>query len=563
MEIFTELSLIIAIVTVVSIIMKLLRQPLVVGYILSGILVGPYFLNIIHSTELIELFSKIGISILLFIVGLSLNPMVIKEVGKVSFLVGTAEILLTTVVGFIVAQLFGFNLISSIFIAAALSFSSTIIILKLLTDKGDINKLYSKIAIGILLVEDLVATILLLVVSTTAHSQNSSDIVNLAISLLLKGLVVAVLLYVVSRYVLPRVGSFFATSQELLFLFSLAWGLGLSVVFYQIGFSIEIGALIAGVALSLSPFAYEIGSRMRPLRDFFIIIFFIMLGSHMVWDNIGNLIVPAVFFSLCVLVGRPFIVFMVMNIAGYRPRPSFQAGLTLAQISEFSLILMALAVGLGRVTNEAASLVTLVAVMTIAVSSYFIVYSDGLYRRMEWLLKRLDIFHKKRKRNTHSTTEAEVIIFGYDRVGSDFIKAVDKLEKDYLVVDFNPQSIKKLQDRNIPFRYGDAEDVEFLQELDFHQVKLIVSTIPDFKTSMLLINTYRHVNPSGIILVISDNVEHAEKLYLAGATYVVMPHFLGAHYASQLIAKHGFDVAEFERERNLHLQRLAKRELEA
>jgi hypothetical protein len=351
-----------------------------------------------------------------------------------------------------------------------------------------------------------------------------------------------------------------AGSQELLFLFSIAWGLGLAAIFFAVGFSIEIGALIAGVTLSVSPFAYEIGSRMKPLRDFFIVIFFVLLGYQMVLSDISNLLVPAMVLSLFVLIAKPIIVFFIMDILGYRRRVGFLTGLTMAQVSEFSLILMSLALVHSHIDQKLASLITLVAIISIAGSTYFILNADKLFSRFDPFLKSIELRKDKKQRRSSSHQDYEVVVFGYDRVGNDFVRAAEKLEKKYIVVDFNPTSIKQLQEKGIPFKYGDADDVEFLGELNLSQVKLIVSTIPDFKTSMLLVRTYRQHNLTGIIMVLSHDIEHAEKLYLAGASYVVMPHYLGAHYASQMIAKHGFDIAEFERERNLHLQRLAKRE---
>ncbi|MCC2630771.1 MAG: sodium/hydrogen exchanger [Candidatus Paceibacter sp.] len=559
MNVFIEVSLIVFIATLVSFIMRFMRQPLVVGYIFSGILVGPYALNILHSTEDIEFFSKIGIAILLFIVGLSLNPEVIKDIGKNSLIIGLGQVILTAVVGLYLVFGIGYDMLSSVYIALALTFSSTIIILKLLSDKGELNKLYGRISIGVLLVQDIVATFTLIVISTIGVPQQG-DLTNVIIMLVLKGIVVATFLFVVSKKILPKLSSYFATSQELLFLFSIAWGLGLAALFYGLGFSIEIGALIAGVTLSVSPFAYEIGSRMKPLRDFFIILFFILLGSQMALSHLSDLIILAVILSVFVLVAKPLIVFFVMNFLGYRRRTAFMTGLTVAQISEFSLILASLGLTVKHISIDVASLITLVGIITIAGSTYLILYADKLYTRLEHLLKTLEVKRNTKRERTHFSENYEIIVFGYDRVGNDFVQSAEKLERKYVVVDFNPVSIQIMQSKGIPFKYGDADDVEFLHELEFHQVKLVVSTIPDFKTSMLLIQTYRQVNPSGIILVISDNIDHAEKLYLAGASYVVMPHYLGAHYASQLIAKHGFDVAEFERERNLHLQRLSRRE---
>lgn len=569
MTLFTEISIIFVLATAIALVMRAFKQPLVVGYIATGILVGPYVLNVLHSHDDIELFSKIGISILLFIVGLGLNPDVVREVGKTSFLVGVGQVIFTALTGYYLGLFFGFGQMASFYVAAALTFSSTIIILKLLADRGDTTKLYGKISIGILLVQDLVATITLLMISILGSKSTGSDVAVFSqawieiIHLVTKGSIIIVALYLISKYILPKLANYIAGNQEVLFVFSLAWGLGLASLFQALGFSIEIGALVAGVTLSVSPFAYEMGSRMKPLRDFFIILFFILLGAQMVLSNFLTILVPALIFSAFVMFIKPVIVFILMNLLGYRPKTAFSTGLTVAQISEFSLIMIALGLSLGQVSQEVASLITLVGIITISGSTYLMINADQIYMFLRRPLKLLE-FRKHHHRELKGEAEDfDVIIFGYDRVGYDFVKAAKNITSQYVVVDFDPQSIKKLQSEAVPFRYGDAEDVEFLQEIGFQNAKLVVSSIPDFKTNLLLVQYYRKQNPTGIMITISHEIKHARELYLAGASYVVMPHFLGAKHASELISKHGFKLEDFDQIRNEHLVHLAERELHA
>lgn len=566
MPIFIEISIIIVLATAVAFIMKLLKQPLIVGYIATGVLVGPYVLNILHSKHEIELFSKIGISILLFILGLGLNPDVIKEVGKTALVTGLGQVLFTSVIGYFIVLALGFSPLAAIYVAVALTFSSTIIVLKLLTDRGDTDKLYGKISIGFLLIQDLVATLILLAVTVLAATDVSAGqsmvdaVVGQMVNLGIKGIIITIALYYMSKYVLPKVANYIAGNQEVLFIFSLAWGLGLASVFYTIGFSIEIGALVAGVTLAVSPFAYEIGSRMKPLRDFFILLFFILLGAQMVLSEFTALIVPALVLSAFVLIGNPIIVYILMNLLGYRSKTSFMAGLAVAQISEFSLILVSLGLSVGHLDISIASLVTLVGIITIAGSTYLILYADQIYAVLRGSLRFITFRKKPMAEQATHKESAEMIIFGYDRVGHDFVKAATKITEKYMVVDFNPQSIKKMQAHNIPFRYGDAEDVEFLQEIGLQESKLVVSSIPDFKVNHLLVQYYRKVNTDGIIITIAHEIRHAKELYLAGATYVIMPHLLGAHHASKLIAEHGFSMPSFDEIRNKHLVYLHERE---
>ncbi len=564
MTIFIEISIIVIIATLVSLVVKFFKQPLIVGYIATGIIVGPYVLNILQARDEIELFSKIGITLLLFIVGLTLNPDVMREVGKASFITGIGQVLFTSVIGYFIVRSLGFGTVPSAYIAVALTFSSTIIILKLLSDRGDLGKLYGKISIGFLLVQDIVATILLLVITVVGAtaiipSGNLSHFAVVEIMTLLgKGALASVFLYFVSKYVLPGIARFVAGSQEVLFIFSLAWGLGMSVFFYTIGFSIEIGALIAGVTLAASPFAYEISARMKPLRDFFIMLFFVLLGSQIIISQFPALLSAAALLSLFVLVGNPLIVIILMNLLGYRIRTAFMAGLTVAQISEFSLILIALAFSLGHVSLEVVSLVTLVGVITIIGSTYFIQHADRIYLFLKPALSILTLRKPYIKENNLAES-FDIIIFGYDRVGHDFVETARQITNNYLVVDYNPSSITRARLQGIPYRFGDAEDIEFLDEVQISRAKLVISTIPDFHINLSLLTHYRSHNQDGIFVTISHDISDTYALYRAGASYVVMPHYLGAGHAAALISSHRFNREAFEDEKARHLKSLEER----
>ena len=545
MEVFIELSLIIVITVLIAGIMKLLKQPLIIGYILAGIIVSPYFLNIVKSTDTISVFAQIGVAFLLFIVGLSLSPRVIREVGKVSLITGIGQITFTSLIGFFISKfLLGFSTIVSLYIAMGLAFSSTIIIMKLLSDKNDLETLYGKISIGFLLVQDVFVIILLMIISAFS---GKLDKISLTFGTVFFGILAIGLFILIVIYILPRLSKFFAKSQEFLFLFSIGWGLGLAALFHYIGFSMEIGALIAGITLSISPYHYEISSKMRPLRDFFIILFFILLGSQMVFGNIGQLIIPAIILSLFVLIGNPLIVMTLMGLLGYKKRTGFQAGLTVAQISEFSLILIALGVSVGHLTNEILSLVTIVGLITISGSTYLILYSDKIYPHFS---KYLSIFEKKKARKEKDFKKKyNTILFGYNRIGFSILKSFKKIKEKYLVVDFNPTTVSDLQKFNIPCIYGDVDDTEFLKTLELDKIKMAVSTIPDFETNVLLIENVRLVNPKAIIIVRAHTIKEALDLYDEGASYVLTPHFLGGEYVAKMIKDLKTESGEYKTER--------------
>lgn len=560
MGLFLEISLIIFSVTLVSVVMRLLRQPLVIGYIVSGILVGPYYLNILQADETIELFSKIGIAILLFIVGLHLRPSVIKEVGVPAMVTGIGQVVFTSLLGYGLTRVLGFAPLESLYIAVALTFSSTIIILKLLSDKGDLGTLYGRISIGFLLVQDIIASLILLFIAGMSGAAGSASPGLLFLVIMVKGVAVVLFLYALVRYVLPRLTRFFSSSQEFLFLASIAWGLGVASLFHAIGLSVEVGALIAGVALSMAPFADEMASRLKPLRDFFIILFFVFLGSQLELGGLVSHIGPAVILSLFVLLGNPLIVFVLMNALGYKSRIGFLAGLTVAQISEFSLILVALGVSQGHVSPSVLTLVTIVGLVTIAGSTYMIMYGKVLFatlkpalRFLEWRAGRVSSAHME-------SGNYEALLFGYDRGGDTYVEAVHSLTSRFAVIDINPTAIERLQRKGLPWKYGDAEDPEFLAELPMDSIRLVISTIPDFSVNHLLVKRIRRVNKRAIILVVGATITEARALYTAGTTFVIMPNYLGADYTSRLIGKYGFSPQGFRTEKKRHAVHMDKHE---
>jgi Kef-type K+ transport system membrane component KefB len=547
MEQFSEISLILLVTLGVSVLMRLLKQPLIIGYIIAGVLVGPYVLNILYSTEMIEFLSKVGITALLFVVGLGLSPKVLKEIGVVSSVTGFGKVIISSLIGYFIGQALGFSVVESLYISVALTFSSTIIILKILTDKGDTNKLYGRISIGFLLIEDLIAAIIL--VGLAGLQGASGSILDIASGigfLLLKGILALVVLFVISNFILHRLTNFVARSQEFLFIASLSWGMAIAALYYALGLSIEIGALVAGVTLSLAPYAPEISSRLKPLRDFFVTLFFILLGSHIQFSNLQELFLPIMVYFFLIFLGNPIIMFILLNLLGYSRKVGYQAGLTVSQIGEFSLILVTLGLNLGHLSRETVSMITIVSILTIASSTYLILFADKLYKILNPFLHLLE-FRKIQNKTQKRVKEIEAIVFGYKRAGPEFVKIFSKFNINFLIVDFNPETVLKAQEIGLHAEYGDAADVEFISELPLKSLKVLVSTIDDYETNMILVRAFRRENPSGIFISMSDSKENALKLYQEGATHIVLSHYLGAKQASLMIEKLGLDHINYDK----------------
>jgi len=540
---------------IVSYLIKIFKQPIIIGYIIAGVLISPFLLKFGATTEIIDIFSKFGIAFLLFIVGLHLNPKIIKEIGGASLFVGLAQMVLTFGLGFLVAfKILGYSSITSIYVGVALAFSSTIIIMKLLSDKKQLDSLYGKISIGILIIQDLVAVAVLMFISSTTTGLSLG---SFALKGLLSGGALIIGLFLIGYFVLPSLTRHIAKYQELLFLFSICWCFVAAALFSIFGFSIEIGALVAGVVLSFSPYSPEISSKIRPLRDFFLIIFFIILGLNIQVSNIGSVIVNAVILSLIALLAKPLILMVFMALFGYTKRTNFLTGTTLAQISEFSLIVLALGVTAGHIGGEILSTLTLTGIITISVSTYMIIYSNQFYQKMSGFasfFERKKVKQKKRLRKKY-----DAILFGYNRIGFSILKSFKKLRKHYLVVDFNPDIIEDLSKFRISSLYGDAYDTDFLEDLPLEKVQLVISTIPDFETNLLLLQTVKLINPKAIIIVRAHTIKEAFKFYNRGANYVLTPHFLGGEYLAKLIKNIKTSERGYKEEKRKHMRMLTER----
>lgn len=545
---FTDLSIVIAIGVLISLFMRIIKQPMIIGYIVTGIVVGPTLLNIIHSTESIEIFAQFGIALLLLIVGLGLNPRVIKEVGKIAALIGIGKVTIASLIGYAVGRYFGYSTVASLYIGLALSFSSTIIILKLLTDKKEQNRLYGKISIGFLLVEDMIATLVLIGASASANGGLNFE--NFG-TLLFKLVMLIWGLIIVRWIILPKLHRFIANSQEFLFLFAIGWGLGIAALFYWAGFSLETGALIAGVSLASLPYAQEIGARLKPLRDFFIVLFFISLGSHLAVAQVTAILPRALFLSVLVLVGNPIIVMTIMGLSGYTKKTSFKAGIAGAQVSEFSFIMLLLANQQGQVSTEVVSLITVVALITIAVSSYVIIYADPIYNKLE---KYLGVFERKKLHGDNERREHfELVLFGYHKGGREFLDIFKQLKKSYVVVDYDPDVIDILESKQYRYVYGDVTDLELLGEINLDTSKLVVSMITDFPTNQFLANWLAAHNPHAVYICTADTIEQAAELYSLGVAYVILPHFIGTEKIGNFIKHSGLKKSEFKHYREKHL----------
>ena len=553
-QIFIQLGIILLVAFIISYIAKFFKQPLIIGYIVTGVIISPFIIYSGTSKEIIDTLSHFGIAFLLFTVGLHLNPKVIKEIGTTSLFISLTQMIFTFTLTFLVSfYIFKLNILTSVFLGIAIIFSSTIIVTKLLSDKGHLDSLYGKISVGTLIIEDLVAVGVLMFISSMS---NKTDFSSFAMHTFLLGGGLIIALFLIGFYVFPFITRKVARYQELLFLFAIFWCFAVAALFLQLGFTVEIGALIAGMVLSISPYSTEISSKVHPLMDFFLILFFIILGVNINVSSISSIITLSIVLSLIALIFKPFILMTSMAFLGYTKRSNFLVGTSLSQISEFSVIVLTMGLAMNYILPEILSAVALTLVLTTFFSTYIIIYSEFFYNKMKSFASFFE--RKKIKEKPIIEKNYDAILFGYNRIGFSILHSLKKIKKNYLVVDFNPETISNLEKWKIPCLYGDMYDMDLLDSLPLDKIKIGVSTVPDFETNSLLIEQIRLVNKDAVVIVIAHQIKDALELYKKGASYVLTPHFLGGEYVARMIIEEKVSKKGYESEKEKHLDLLKK-----
>jgi Kef-type K+ transport system membrane component KefB len=548
---FLDLTVIICLAAILSLVFKLLKQPAILAYILTGIIIGFFHYFQSSNQDVLQTMSQIGVTLLLFMVGLEIKVSELFSLGKSLLIAAVGQIALTLLGGFTIATLFGFDFMSSFYIAMALTFSSTIIVVKILSDKKELHALYAKFSVGILLAQDIVAIALLMLLSGVSTKTQGLDTLINFILILVKGGILVGVVALLSRHFFPKFIESVAKSSETLFLVSLAWVFGLAAIVSSpyVGFSIEIGGFLAGLALANTMANYQIIAKAKILRDFFIVIFFVLLGIQMSFANLPAIILPAIILSLFVLLIKPFLITLVMSVMGYRKRTSFLTGVSLSQISEFSLILVFMGYKLGQIDQKVVSLITVVGLISFFVSTYGLINSKLLYRKIAPFLGYLERDDTKKDEigqpeDSLENLDDHVVVVGGDQMGESIMEALADKDMDVVLVDFNPSILKKMETKKIHRLYGDIADLDIQERARLAQAKMVISTIPDAEDNVLLLKELKHENRRAKVVVMALDSHDAKLLYNEGADYVILPHLAGGRQMAEIILDDHLDKIE-------------------
>ncbi len=544
-SIFAEIAALLGLAAAVGLAGRMLRQPLVVSFILVGVLAGPAGIGLVRAADQVELLAELGIAVLLFLVGLKLDLGLVRSLGAVAVTTGLGQVVFTAVFGFLIGLGFGMPPLEAFYVAVALTFSSTIIIVKLLSDKREIDSLHGRVALGFLIVQDIVVVLAMIVLSAIGvgaavdHPARAILLVVTAGGLLLA----SVLLFV--RFLADPLTERLARTPELLLLFAVALAAGGAAVADAVGLGKELGGLLAGIALASTPYRDALAARLAPLRDFLLLFFFVALGSRLDLAQMRADLVPAIVFAIFVLVGNPLIVLAIMGAMGFRKRTGFLAGLTVAQISEFSLVFVAMGASLGHVGEGALGLVTLVGIVTIAASTYMIIWSHELYASLEPLLRPFERRVTVREpigAESGTPAEAEILLLGLGRLGSALATRLAARGLSVLAVDFDPTVVRIARRQGLSVVYGDASDPERLTQLPLAAARWVVITVPGLARGLThedprkaILQALRAAGFAGRIAVAARSREEEAELARLGADLVLAPFEDAADRAVELI----------------------------
>ncbi len=542
-----DIAIILIVSAILAFIARIFRQPLIPAYIITGLIIGPLVLGLVKNTEIIYAFSEIGIAFLLFTAGLEISFKKIKgaNLNKI-ILVGIFQIFIITLVGILLSKSLNLTTMQAVYLGIIMAFSSTMVDVKLLSDKRELVTMHGRLILGILLLQDFAAIIAIIVFTAGGFA-----IVPIIMSIVKLFIILGIAIFL-QRFILNPLFKFAARSTELLLLSSLAVLFVFIILTYISNLSIVIGAFIAGVSLANSPFKLELESRISPLRDFFAILFFVALGMQIILK--GMRIDLFLFLLLITFLVKPFVTLILLRIEGYRPLTSFMTSISLAQLSEFSLIIGMLGVSLNVLNTQIFSTIILATITTMSITPYLINYKREINRFVKKPLRVFKFLPVKENLSYIDKEEKKILLVGSHRMGSIILKDLMKRrKKEVLVIDHNPEIINALINKKISCIYGDLGSPELLDSINFEKLKLVVSTVPNADDNLRLLKKIKEKNEKITIILTAQTIDDALEFYKKGADYVILPKVIAGTELTKIIHSTKYNL---DKERQEHIKKL-------
>ncbi len=524
-----DFAFIVVTATVLSYVARRTGQPTIVAYILTGIVLGPVLLGIVTEDALIDVMAELGLGFLLFLLGIEMRFDRIRDILRSIVNISVGQTVLQTAAAFAIAFLLGFRGMDVIVIALATVFGATPIIVKLLDEKDELKTLPGRIDVGVLIVQDIYLVIVLALVGAGLEGAAGEILLDVARIL---GLMAAmgVAAYVAYRHVLPPLLEAVAGDRNVLFVVGVAWAFLFIFAAESLELSVEVGAFIAGLSLAQLPYSTELKERMRPVTDFFLVVFFSSIGLQLEAEYLTAYWVEALVASAVLMLGNFLIMFYLIHRERFAPETSFLGSINMVQVSEFSLVVGALAVTEGLVEEPILGYLSLMALVTMTLSTYVVLYNERLYERARPYLDRFE--RDDQREAALSVTEGHAILVGYDRIVRETLPVVQDHFAEVVVVDRSAENVGELEDAGVDFHYGDVRHGEIREQIDLETADFVLSMARPASVNRRLVEG---AADDAVVIAAAEHVDEARSLYEQGVDYVVIKEVLAGELLGEYI----------------------------
>jgi len=513
----TDFAIIIVTATAIGYLAKQTGQPTIIAYILTGLILGPVLFDVVTEEGLVELMAELGLGFLLFLLGIKMRFSDIRDILRPIVNIAVLQTVLQTALAFGVAWFLGFDITETIVIALATVFGATPIIVKILTDKDEITSLPGKIDVGVLIVQDIYLVIVLALFSADELTNATEVGVTLATILVMMSFI-GIFSLLSSRYFLPRLFRQIADNKDVFFVIGIAWAFLFIAVTERLELSVEVGAFLAGISLAQLPYSKELEERVSPITDFFILIFFASIGLQIAADDLTAYWIEAIVASAVLMVGNFWIMFHLIDREGFSVETSFLGSINMIQVSEFSLVVGALGVAQGYIGSEVLGYLSLMALLTMSLSTYIINYNHEIYRRVEPFFRRWDSDEKQDVEL--GEFDGHAVVVGFDGVTERSLPLLAERFDTVVVIDRNVDHIEKLEARDgYETVYGDFRHAEIRKAANLSDAAFVLSSTVQREINERLL---AEVGEDATVVVEAETTDAARSLYENGADYVVM-----------------------------------------
>ncbi len=557
-----DLAIILLGATLAGFVARQTGQPTIIAYIITGVIIGPAALGIVEVTELTETLSELGLAFLLFLLGIKMRLDEIRHILSPIVKISIPQMTAVAAVGIGASMALGFGLMEAVIIGLAVMYSSTAVVIKMLTDRDEATTLHGKIDVGVLLAQDIVVVIILAVLAAGRPESVTEVGTTLAIVLTLVAAITVAAL-AASRYALPPVFRRIADNRQIFFLIAISWAFLFVFVSQEINLflaplgieaylSIEMGAFLAGLAIAQLPYSKELQDRVNPLTDLFVMIFFVSVALTMEADELLFYWEEAVIAALILMPAKFVIFFTLLNWQRFDRETTFFGSIYMVQVSEFGVVVGVAAFQGDFIGEEILGFLTLVALITMSISVYFFQYGQAIFDRVEPYVARFEaeetFTEEKREYKNHA------VVIGYDDVTRNLLGLLDEHYQDVVVVDRRVDHIRELEEEGYDAVFGDIGSSTIRKDVALKKADFVLSSSDQLKISKLLL---RKTKDDATVIVEATNAEDARELYEQGAAYVIQSVTLASDRLADYLEVHLKDREAFDRaiERDVELLR--------